>query len=147
MNKTFKTEKFFLLIVFDMELVNIIAFLLYTVGRKDDWKTRKDFEKSDSGLIEILFLHLPAGSEDNHENDHANILAEIRNEQLPNIAMIYQWWITKDLKGSGRGLVKVIPRHLNKVGEESHENTITIAGIPVDVWTEHLRNTGLIYER
>jgi hypothetical protein len=37
---------------------------LYTVGRYDDWWTRKDLEGSVSALIEVLFLNLPGGLEE-----------------------------------------------------------------------------------
>jgi hypothetical protein len=111
---------------------------VHRVGWNDDWWTRKDFERSGSGLVEVLFRNLPGGTEDNHENDQANILAEIRNEQLTNTAMIHEWWIGKDLKGSGRGLDEALSSHLNEVSEENHENTIKIAGIPVDIRTERV---------
>jgi hypothetical protein len=40
----------------------------YTVGRYDDWWTRKDLEGSVCTLIEVLFLNFSGGLEEDHGN-------------------------------------------------------------------------------
>jgi hypothetical protein len=47
---------------------------------------RKHFERSDTGLIEILFRDVSRGTEENYENLQAvGGPADIRTENLPNV--------------------------------------------------------------
>jgi hypothetical protein len=53
--------------------------------------------------------------------------------------MIGEWWIGKDLEGSGGGLDKVLSRNLPEGAEEEHDKSTS--GLGADIWTQDLPNT------
>jgi hypothetical protein len=48
--------------------------------------------------------------------------------------------LERDLKGSGRGLIRILSRHLPAGTEET---SVRIAAIPTDIRTEYLRNKSI----
>lgn len=50
--------------------------------------------------------------------------------------------IGKDLEGRGSDFIEVLPRHLPEWTEEIYES-LRIAEVPKEIWTEDLQNTSL----
>jgi hypothetical protein len=53
-----------------------------------------------------------------------------------------EWWIRKDLEGSGPSLILgIIPAFVGGT-EENHENTsVRVASLRAEIWTRNLSNT------
>jgi hypothetical protein len=47
----------------------------------------------------------------------------------------------KDLEKSGQGLIKVLTLNFPRGTEESHDNSVTVAGILAEIRTKRLANT------
>jgi hypothetical protein len=63
-----------------------------------------------------------------------------KKEKKKNERVIREWWIGKDLEGSGRGLIL---RNLPGIRLEGlrKPQKLRIAGLRADIWTRDLPNT------
>jgi hypothetical protein len=68
-----------------------------------------------------------------------------RSQSLDNRASkggMIEWWIIRDLEGSGRNLIEVISWNMTGRAEEKQENN-GMLGAPTENGTEHLANVNL----
>jgi hypothetical protein len=61
---------------------------------------------------------------------------------VSNEGMISEWWIGKDVEGSGRGLIlREYPRISLEGLRKLQKPSVRIAGIRAKIWTRELPNT------
>jgi hypothetical protein len=54
--------------------------------------------------------------------------------------MVDDWWIAKNLEGSGRGLFEVLSRNFPVGSEENHVKSVSSACFPAKIRTGHFQN-------